>query len=164
MRQFRNTYYYVTSCGKVWSEKSKKFMKPEIGKDGYQRLVLYINGKPLMMLLHRIVAECYISNPDNLPIVNHKDTIKLHCYYKNLEWATTSYNNKHAIDNGLHRKLSDGLNGMAKGIEVLEDGIWVYYEASSTLARKLGIDRSTVTKALKKGYKVKGCEVRYKQD
>ena len=161
MQQFRDTYYYVTQDGRIWSDKSKMFLSPEIGRDGYQRVILHINKKPHMMLLHRIVAECYVPNPDNLPIVNHIDLDKLNCDYRNLEWTTIGGNNKHAIDNGAHRKLSDELNGMSIAVERLENGVWVKYPSSATLARKLGIDRSSITKAIKNGHNVRGCKVRY---
>lgn len=163
MIRFRNTYYMVTSCGKIWSEFSKKFLSPSVNnKDGYKRIVLSIDGKPTMMLLHRVVAECYVPNPENKDIVNHKDGIKAHCWSGNLQWSTTSENNKHAIDNNLHSRLSDDKNGMSRAIEYLENGVWVKYGSSSTLARKLGVHRSTITKSCKGvTHSLKGSHVRY---
>ena len=164
MERFRDTYYLVTTCGKVWSEKSKKFLKPyKNGKDGYYRVSLNIGGKRYTMLLHRVVAECYLPNINKYPVVNHRDCDKSHCWKGNLEWSTTSHNNKHAIDNGLHRKLSDGLNGMSKKIECFEGDKWVEYPSSATLARKLGVHRSSVTLALRgKQSAICGFKVRYK--
>lgn len=51
--------------------------------------------------LHRLLAECFIPNPNNYPVVNHKDGNKGNCSISNLEWCTSSYNNKHAFDTGL---------------------------------------------------------------
>lgn len=47
------------------------------------------------MTAHRSVALAFIPNPDNLPLVNHKDENKLNCYVGNLEWCTESYNIKY---------------------------------------------------------------------
>lgn len=103
MKQFRNTDYYATTCGKIWSEKSHKFMKQYVSHRGYARVYLCgIDGKDKYVAVHRIMAECYIPNPDNLPQVNHKDTIKLHNWYDNLEWSTCGDNIRHAYKSGAH--------------------------------------------------------------
>lgn len=57
------------------------------------------NGKT--MVLHRILAECFVDNPNGYNVVNHKDGNKSNCSISNLEWCTSSYNNKHAFDTGL---------------------------------------------------------------
>lgn len=64
--------YAVTSCGKVWSYKSKKFIKPYRIGNGY--LAVKLAGKNYRV--HRLVAMTYIPNPENLPFVNHKDENK----------------------------------------------------------------------------------------
>lgn len=83
--------YAITSCGRVWSYRSKKFLKPRLYK-GYYGVVLYKNGNSKVFLIHRLVAEAYIPNPDSLPFVNHKDEVKTHNWVNNLEWCTRSYN------------------------------------------------------------------------
>ena len=89
--------YAVTSCGKVWSYKNKKFLTycySSINPNArYFRVYLYKNGKPTPYQVHRLVAEAYIPNPDNLPVVNHKDEDKFNNCVNNLEWCTYLYNN-----------------------------------------------------------------------
>ena len=51
------------------------------------------NGKHKTFLVHRLVAENFLSNPNNLPCVNHKDENKENNYYTNLEWCSKQYNN-----------------------------------------------------------------------
>ncbi len=83
--------YAITSCGKVWSYISKKFLKPKIDR-GYFKVHLYKDKKQKSYYIHRLVAEAYIPNPENLPEINHKDEIKSNNSIKNLEWCTGLYN------------------------------------------------------------------------
>lgn len=53
------------------------------------------------MLLHRVLAECFVENPNKYDIVNHINGNKSDCSISNLEWCTSSYNNKHAFNCGL---------------------------------------------------------------
>ena len=84
--------YAVTSCGKIWSYRSKIFLKPQVNKDGYLRVGLWKNGEVKKYLIHRLVAEAYIPNPEGLPQVNHKDENKENNCLQNLEWCDPKYN------------------------------------------------------------------------
>lgn len=86
--------YAITSCGKVWSYKSKRFLRPATDKSGYLYVGLYKDGQRKMYKVHRLVAEAYIPNPDNLPQVDHIDNIKTHNYLNNLQWITNRDNNR----------------------------------------------------------------------
>ena len=88
--------YAVTSCGKVWSYKNKKFLNPYTdGCRGYLQVNLCKDGKVKTYKIHRLVAEAYIPNPDNLPQVNHKDENKTNNCLQNLEWCDAKYNNNY---------------------------------------------------------------------
>lgn len=93
MRDIKNYegLYAVTSCGKVWSYKRKKFLSPGLIR-GYSIVELHKDGKAEMHLVHRLVAEAYLDNPDNLPQVNHKNEIRSNNFVNNLEWCTQEYN------------------------------------------------------------------------
>lgn len=86
--------YAVTSCGKVWSYKYKKFLKPKNNGRGYLFVTLCKDGKIKNHKIHRLVAEAYIPNPDNLPQVDHIDNDKTHNYVNNLQWITNRDNNR----------------------------------------------------------------------
>lgn len=67
-------------------------MKQSIHDKGYKTVSLTKDGKTKSVFVHRIVAEAFIPNPDNLPMVNHKDEDKTNNFLENLEWCTASYN------------------------------------------------------------------------
>ena len=85
--------YAVTSCGRVWSYRLKKFMKLWDNGHGYLKVRLKKDNKSKIFYVHRLVAEAYISNPENLPTVNHKDENKANNSVNNLEYCTDAYNN-----------------------------------------------------------------------
>lgn len=81
---------------------------------GYYDTRLCKNGGKKSVFLHRIIAEAFIPNPDNLPMINHINGIKTDNRIENLEWVSASGNSKHAYDNGLkknprhsHRQVID---------------------------------------------------------
>lgn len=84
--------YAITSCGKVWSYKSKKFLAAWKVNNRYLAVTLRKDGQKTNCLVHRLVALTYLSNPDNLPQVNHKDEDITHNWINNLEWCSASYN------------------------------------------------------------------------
>ena len=85
--------YAVTSCGKVWSHRLNKFMKPWDNGAGYLKVRLKKDGKTKIFYIHRLVAEAYISNPNAYPTINHKDEDRANNSVNNLEWCTDAYNN-----------------------------------------------------------------------
>lgn len=86
--------YFITQDGKVWSEKSNCFL---VFKDvnGYNKVELFHNKKRKYIFVHRLVAEAFIPNPQNLPFVNHKDQNRKNNTVENLEWCDTQYNNNY---------------------------------------------------------------------
>ena len=84
--------YGITSCGRVYSYRTKKFLKPWDDGRGYLCVNLSKNGKWKHYKIHRLVADAYLPNPDNLPQVNHIDENKTNNALPNLEWCDASYN------------------------------------------------------------------------
>ncbi len=77
---------------------AEKILSPYNEPTRYSKVVLKGNK---MKYIHRLVAEAFISNPNNKLEVNHKDGNKHNNLFSNLEWVTSSENNKHAYDTGL---------------------------------------------------------------
>lgn len=75
-----------------------KILSPYINNKGYLMVDLRINNKTVRCLVHRLVAITFIPNPNNYPIINHKNNNPLDCSVDNLEWCTYSYNIEYAIN------------------------------------------------------------------
>lgn len=71
--------------------------------NGYMRVKLSVDCRRGMYLVHRIVAETYLDNPNNYPIVNHKNNMRSDNNVDNLEWATNSMNQLQRYKDGRHR-------------------------------------------------------------
>lgn len=89
--------------GRCYSNKSKKFLTPQMSVK-YPTYNLTLNGKKQKIKVHRLVAETFIPNPENKPIVNHLDGDTHNYHRSNLEWATAKENSKHAANSGLLKK------------------------------------------------------------
>lgn len=94
-------YYEVSNLGRVrslghdaWHK--GKILKPSFdGKRNYLFVGLHKNGKATQRNVHRLVAETFIQNPDNLPCVNHINEVKADNRAINLEWCTVEYNSNY---------------------------------------------------------------------
>jgi hypothetical protein len=103
MKQFRDTPYYVTEDGKVISTKfgKTKELKSVIHTTGYCYVELFQNKIGTMYRIHRLVAECYLPNPENKLYVNHINGIKNDNKVSNLEWCThveNEYHKRHILN------------------------------------------------------------------
>lgn len=77
----------------------------------YIQITLSKDSKDSRFMVHRLVAAAFLPNPDNLPVVNHKDGDKHNNQVSNLEWCTHSQNVQHAIQTGLIRSGQQKING-----------------------------------------------------
>lgn len=92
--------YQISNHGRVKSLGNDKTRKEKILKltkynNGYLMVILSKQGKVKHFLVHRLVSEAFIPNPDNLSCVNHKDENKMNNTIQNLEWCDYKYNNNY---------------------------------------------------------------------
>lgn len=101
--------YQISNLGNIKSQHSNrmsgqkpgKLLKVTLMKNGYMSLELRMGDTNKRHLVHRLIAEAFIPNPNNKPVVNHINGIKTDNRIQNLEWCTQSENIRHAIDTGL---------------------------------------------------------------
>ena len=152
--------YYVTEEGQILSDRVKgssnkrgplRKLTPVIDKKGYCRVKLR-NDKTRErddFLVHRLVGEAFIPNPDNLPEINHKRGIKTDNRVSELEWCTGKENMKHAIETGLYKPRGED-NGQAKltweQVREIRENYkpWDREFGGQALAKKYGVGDSTI--------------------
>ena len=141
--------FKVSNLGNVFSEYSKKCIKPQISHKGYYRFVTSINGKAINFGVHRAVACTFIKNSNNYSCINHKDGNKLNNNVNNLEWCDSSYNVRHAIKNGL-RKMYGEENMNSKLTKEKVEYIRTHYMpydrefGMRALARKFNVSKTAI--------------------
>ena len=98
--------YAINENGEVINKLTGHYLSPYILKNGYKMVDLHFNGKRKRCYIHRLIADTFIPNPNNFPVVMHLDNNKLNCSISNLKWGTYSENNAQAI--------ADGINTLSK--------------------------------------------------
>lgn len=91
MKRYKDTEYFITKDGKVFRDGKER----KIYRGLYSTLKFSVNNITKTMLVHRLVAETYIPNPENKPEVNHWDGNTHNNNVDNLVWSTTSENQLH---------------------------------------------------------------------
>ena len=126
-------------------------------ENGYFIVGLYSHNKEKNAYVHRLVAQAFIPNPNNLPTVNHKDGNKKHNFVSNLEWASYSDNNQHAYNHGLTHSNKNNSH-MSKKIEAydLAGNLKYTFPSMREAERKLRLSNGTVHMAIKKGWHYAG--------
>ena len=103
---------------KVWKGKE---LAHSIKYDGYHKVTLMKDGISYYFSIHRLVANAFIPNPNNLPCVNHKDENPANNNVDNLEWCDVKYNSNYGNRN---EKLSKSqTNHPAKSYKIFVEGI-----------------------------------------
>lgn len=95
--------YEVSTYGRIRHTETKKIKRTHLQNAGYEEVTFTMEPKKSKKYyVHRIVAMSFIPNPNNYPVVNHKDEVKTNNTISNLEWCTDGYNI--AYSNKLHNR------------------------------------------------------------
>lgn len=131
-------YYRINICGGIYSLRNGINLSPAITPYGYYIVNLNKNGERAIKYVHRLVAENFIENPNNYPVVNHIDGNKTNNYAGNLEWTTFQGNSLHSYyvlgNKPTHRKrkvrcveldkIFESISQAARELNIPNNGIW----------------------------------------
>lgn len=161
--------YSVSEQGEVRNDKTGRILKQSPSKAGCARVSLSngASNNPTILFPHRAVAELFIPNPNNLPVVNHKNADKMDPKKDNLEWTTYKGNTERAIANNLwdpveaSKKANEAsLLVNSKPVKVVGPGASSKeFPSISSASRELGIPYSTLQQAIQSGTTVKGFNI-----
>lgn len=128
----------------------EKILTPQRSIWGYYRINLNKNHKNKIYSVHRLVAEAFIPNPDNLPCVNHKDEVRTNNRINNLEWCTHKYNSNYGTGS---KRRSEKLS---KSIRCVETG--KIYKSLTEVCKVHNLNLGNVSNVCnnKVGYKTAG--------
>lgn len=141
------TNYSLSCCGDVINQYGK-VLKPAIDKDGYETVGLYGEDGHKYKRVSRLMAENWIPNPLNLPVVNHIDGNKRNNHVLNLEWCTQQQNIIHAHKTGLTPSRKGSKNGKAKlteqQVQEIRSKAKPLIYTYKMLAKEYGVSKSTI--------------------
>ncbi len=140
--------YQISNMGRVKSlrrqtHKSVAILNPGQIKRGYLFVMLYANGIRQQMLVHRLVAQEFIPNPNNLPFVNHKDENSQNNCAENLEWCDYLYNANYGTRNArVSKSISHPVSQFSKSGEFIKT-----FPSMIEAARECGINHTNLVRA-----------------
>lgn len=139
--------YKISNLGNVKSVKKQIILKPIIHKKGYLRVALYKKNKSKRYLIHRLVAEAFIENPNNYMEINHKDENKQNNNVSNLEWCSRSYNVNYGTRN---KSTSKNINQYD-----MQGNFIKKWESIKEVERQLGINNAHICQCCKQNERYK---------
>ena len=135
----------VSSFGRVRSVKGNYYTNSP-RSNGYLQVGFHINGKSVGKLVHRLIAQTFIPNPNNLPQVNHKDCDITNNNASNLEWVTGSYNCEYRDKFGISNAEIKGKPVFAINLSTLEVS---WFRSQSEAGMFLGVWRQSIGNVIK---------------
>lgn len=154
-----NGKYEISNLGRVKKndDNGYKILKPHISSTGYLSVHLYSGEfgtdtyKDRLVTVHRLVAMHFIDNPNNYPIINHKDENKENNTESNLEWCTAKYNVNYSLS---RRRLTDD-DGYVRAIprkltrsvnQITLDGVFVMmHDNVAAIKKSLGYNAWSIS-------------------
>lgn len=148
------THYSIHDDGAVFNNKTQRFIRPQ-SNGRYYKVTLSINGKEHQYLVHRLVANAFIPNPENKPEVNHINGDRLDNRASNLEWVTAKENQIHSVKTNLRKHGTELWNGKFTKEQVLEIIIRKHSgESCKKLGKEFGVNATTIS-AISRGLRYK---------
>ena len=176
--------YQVSNMGRIkrlstgYYRRTEKILKPQLQNNGYLHIKLSQKDKTKCILVHRLVAQVFIPNPNNLPQVNHINEDKKDNRVENLEWCTQKYNINYGNgiskrvktnkENGTYKKIGE-INSKIRSKSILQfskDNSFIRrWDCIMDVQRELGYDNKQICSCLKNRQKTaKGFKWVYADD
>lgn len=143
----------VSKTGKVYHKRGRK-IKQFIGTSGYMIVGLHREGHGKMVTVHRLIAQAFLPNPDNLPQINHKNEDKTDNRVENLEWCDGKYNSNYGT--GIQRRVAKFNKEVS--CYTKEGELVAIFPNETEAAKHYGVKLSSISRAICKGepYTCKG--------
>ena len=176
--------YQVSNMGRIkrlstgYYRRTEKILKPQLQNNGYLHIKLSQKDKTKCILVHRLVAQVFIPNPNNLPQVNHINEDKTDNRVENLEWCTQKYNINYGNgiskrvktnkENGTYKKIGE-INSKIRSKSILQfskDNSFIRkWDCIMDVQKELGYDNRQICSCLKNRQKTaKGFKWVYADD
>lgn len=123
-----------------------RVLKQRKGSNGYLILNISINGKQVTKLAHRLVAETFITNLNNLSEVNHKNCIRDDNRVGNLEWCSRSYNIRYREKYGISNTETEGHSLFAVNLSTLKV---LRFRSQGEASLELEVDRPSINMVIR---------------
>lgn len=125
----------------------EKVLMPQTNKDGYYYTQLVnIKGERKHFFIHQLVAKTFLENPNNYPVINHKDENKINNHYTNLQWCTVKYNN---LYNNRQEKINKKLQNVSTCKPVLQydknNNLINEFKSINEACRETGFNKSPIS-------------------
>jgi hypothetical protein len=153
-------FYAASNLGRIKNVRTGHIQKLYNHKNGYVYCHLSKNGSTKVLRVHRVIAETFIPNPNNLTQVNHKSEVKTDNSIDNLEWCDAKYNA--GFGTRIERIVEKNINHPGKSKWVIklnkDNEILHFYPSTMQAERETGINHSHIMKCClgKKNYKTAG--------
>lgn len=174
--------YEVSNYGRVYSilrfvdngrgslrKTGGRVLRIAVAKHGYSIVQVNRDSIPQTVRVHIVVAKAFIPNPNNYPMINHKDEVKTNNVFSNLEWCDAKYNNNYGtirLRNSLKQK--NNINSSRPVLQYTRDNQFVKeYPSAAEASRQTGLRQANicgVCRRVKNMFTIGGYKWKYKED
>lgn len=147
---WQNSDYAISNYGRVWSCRKNRFLQPtKAGNSGHLEIGMWCHKTATYVYVHRMVAEMFIPNPCNLPVVRHLDGDPTNNTVRNLAWGTQKDNYEDSVRHGTARLSSLAAMQRQPIIAISEsDGSQIWFSSQIEAARGLRLNQGNISNCL----------------
>ena len=135
--------YLISSDGEVKNKYTGKILKQKLDRNNHLLVHLSLGDRNTTKYfsVHRLVAEAYVPNPENLEFVKHKDGNYINNEFTNLEWTNGNDAVMPKGDNAYYAKLTNDQAKWCRKVYIPRDPCW----GCGALAKRFNVSKSTMS-------------------